>query len=97
MRQHKSQAPGRSRGWHLAALLAAVLLLAVPGDPSLASGPAPGSLEEAVAQVERAHSGRILSARAERRNGRVVYVIRLLTEDQQVRNFEIEGAEGARP
>lgn len=96
MRQHTNQATGRRRGGHLAALLTAVLLL-VAGGPSLASGPAPGSLEEAVAQVERAHAGRILSARAERRNGRVVYLIRLLTEDQQVRNFEIEGAGGARP
>ena len=38
-----------------------------------------------------------LSARGERRNGGVVYTIRLLTEDQQVRTFELAGAEGARP
>ncbi|AGA32257.1 hypothetical protein TVNIR_0555 [Thioalkalivibrio nitratireducens DSM 14787] len=58
---------------------------------------APASLEEAVAQVERAHGGRILSARSERSNDRVVYRIRLLTQDQQVRTFEIPGAEGAQP
>lgn len=86
------QRPARRRVVLLAALLVVLATgLPVPGTA------APATLEEAVAQVERTHGGRILSARSERRNGEVVYVIRLLTDEQQVRNLEIEGAEGARP
>ncbi len=62
-----------------------------------ATAAAPVSLDEAVAQVEREHSGRVLSARVEERDGGVVYLIRLLTEDQQVRTFEIPASEGVRP
>ncbi|MBS0003201.1 MAG: hypothetical protein KFF45_09020 [Thioalkalivibrio sp.] len=86
------QRPTRRRVVLLVALLVVLAIgLPVPGKA------APATLEEAVAQVERTHGGRILSARSERRNGEVVYVIRLLTDEQQVRNLEIEGAEGARP
>jgi uncharacterized membrane protein YkoI len=87
---HRSARRGR-------ALLVAALLLVLAGGVAAADSFAPATLEEAVAQVERTHGGRILSARSERRNGRVVYLIRLLTEEQQVRNVEIQGAEGARP
>lgn len=83
----------RRRAVLLAVLLLLVLAVGVPV-PGIA---APATLEEAVAQVERTHGGRILSARSERRNGQVIYVIRLLTEEQQVRNLEVQGAEGARP
>lgn len=95
MRLDWKKTPGRLRAWFALALLAALLL--VSGAPATADTAAPRSLDEAVAQVERGHAGRILSARGERRNGGVVYTIRLLTEDQQVRTFEVEGAEGARP
>jgi uncharacterized membrane protein YkoI len=78
-------------------VLVVALLLLLAGATPVMGDAAPATLEEAVAQVERTHGGRILSARSERRNGRVVYLIRLLTEEQQVRNVEIEGAEGARP
>jgi uncharacterized membrane protein YkoI len=77
------------------ALLTVLLAAPALADPPGAAGPR--SLDEAVAQVESAHPGRVLSARGERRNGGVVYLIRLLTADQQVRNFEIPGGEGARP
>jgi uncharacterized membrane protein YkoI len=95
MRLDWKKTPGRPRPWFALALLAALLL--VPGAPAVADTNGPRSLDEAVAQVERGHAGRVLSARGERRNGGVVYTIRLLTEDQQVRTFEVEGAEGARP
>jgi uncharacterized membrane protein YkoI len=93
MQGHWQTNSGRRRGWVAIALLAA-LLLALPG--TLPAAP-PNSLDEAVAQAERDHAGRVLSARGERRNGGVVYTIRLLTEGQQVRTITIEGAEGARP
>lgn len=77
--------------------LAAVLVFGC-GVPLMAETTvAPSSLDEAVALVEQAHAGRVLSARAEERNGGVVYLIRLLTEDQQVRTFEIPKWEGVRP
>jgi uncharacterized membrane protein YkoI len=93
MQRYWQTNPGRRRRWVAIALLAA-LLLALPG--TLPAAP-PSSLDEAVAQAERDHAGRVLSARGERRNGGVVYTIRLLTEGQQVRTITIEGAEGARP
>jgi len=55
------------------------------------------SLDAAVGQVERSHGGRILSARSEQRGNSLVYVIRVLTDDQQVRNVEIPAAAGAQP
>ncbi|AHE97305.1 PepSY domain-containing protein [Thioalkalivibrio paradoxus] len=78
-------------------LLTLLLLAWLPATVLARDEPPAASLEEAVAQVERAHGGRILSARSERSNDRVVYRIRLLTQDQQVRTFEIPGAEGAQP
>jgi uncharacterized membrane protein YkoI len=95
MRQRSKPTPRSARRGR--ALLVAALLLVLAGGVAAADSFAPTTLEEAVAQVERTHGGRILSARSERRNGRVVYLIRLLTEEQQVRNVEILGAEGARP
>ncbi|MFO8004388.1 PepSY domain-containing protein [Thioalkalivibrio sp.] len=95
MRLNWKKTPGRPRAWLALVLLPALLL--APGVAAVADTAAPNSLDQAVAQVERDHAGRVLSARGERRNGGVVYTIRLLTEDQQVRTFEVEGAEGARP
>ncbi len=78
-------------------VLFAALLLALLTVMPVTSSAAPVTLEEAVAQVERTHGGRILSARSEQRNGQVIYLIRVLTGEQQVRDLEIRGAEGARP
>jgi len=75
----------------------AVLLLATPVGAQPQGPAAPQSLEEAVALVERTHAGRILSARGDPRGSGVVYRIRVLTPDNEVRDFEIVGAEGARP
>jgi hypothetical protein len=72
------------------------LLLAVPTNAVSQAQP-PHTLEDAVARIESVHAGRVLSARAEQRGPDVVYHIRLLTPDREVRNFEIVGAEGARP
>ena len=95
MRLEWKRTPERLRPWFVLALLAALLL--APGAASLAETGTPRTLDEAVAQVERGHAGRVLSARGEQRDDGVIYTIRLLTEDQQVRTFEIRGAEGARP
>lgn len=89
-------AVGRLRRLGVVASLA-VLLLAMPVGAQPQAPAAPQSLEDAVAQVERAQAGRILSARGEQRESSVVYRIRVLTPDSEVRNFEIVGAEGARP
>lgn len=85
---------GLRRGCAVAGL--AALLIVVLPTVGVAAAP-PASLEEAVSQVERAHDGRLLSARVEPRNGGAVYVIRWLTEGQQVRTFEIPAAEHVRP
>ncbi len=85
---------GLRRGCVVAGLVA---LLAVAVPTAGVAAQAPGSLEEAVRQVEDAHDGRLLSARVEPRNGGAVYVIRWLTEGQQVRTFEIPAAEHVRP
>ena len=89
-------AVGRLRRLGVMAWLA-VLLLAVPVGAQPQAPAAPKSLEDAVAQVERAQAGRILSARSEQHGSSVVYRIRVLTPDSEVRNLEIVGAEGARP
>jgi len=90
---NRMRRPARRGRVVLWAALLLALLLGAPGTGSAA----PVTLEEAVAQVERSHGGRILSARSEQRNGEVVYLIRVLTRDQQVRDLEIRGAEGAQP
>jgi uncharacterized membrane protein YkoI len=89
------KAVGRIRWLGFGALLAVLLAVPVGAQPQGAA--APQSLEEAVAQVERSQAGRILSARGEQRGANVVYHVRVLTPDREVRNFEIVGAEGARP
>jgi uncharacterized membrane protein YkoI len=85
---------GRIRGGRVTIVLC---LLLCAGVPAAAADTAPSSLEEAVSQVERAHAGRLLSARVEPRDGQAVYVIRWLTEGQQVRTFEIPAAQKVRP
>jgi uncharacterized membrane protein YkoI len=95
MRQDTNRIHRPARRRRVALVVALLLLLA--GATPVMGNAAPATLEEAVAQVERTHGGRILSARSERRNGQVIYLIRLLTEEQQVRNLEVPGAEGARP
>lgn len=95
-RSQRSVRRERARRWAAPLVLVSVLLL-LPGAMPAAATEGPATLEEAVAQVEQRQDGRILSARSEQRDGRVVYVIRVLTAGQQVRDLEIVGAEGARP
>ena len=85
--------------WRRAGILplALVALLAAIPKPDSPSEPPAASMEEAVARVERAHGGQILSARGEQQGARTVYRIRILTRDRQVRHLEIPGPEGASP
>lgn len=94
-RSRRSVRQQRARRWAARLLMSALFFLPVAIPAAATEGPA--TLEEAVAQVEQRQDGRILSARSEQRDGRVVYVIRVLTPRQQVRDLEIVGAEGARP
>ena len=75
--------------------LAALLVCAVLGASLVASAddPPPVSLEQAIAQVTAQHPGRVLAARTEAEMDRIIYIIRILTDDQQVRQFEIPGAQ----
>jgi hypothetical protein len=95
MNTDRKAAVGRLGRLGVAASL--LVLLAAPAGAQPQGAAAPQSLEDAVAQVERTQAGRILSARGEQRGPNVVYRIRVLTPDREVRNFEIVGAEGARP
>jgi uncharacterized membrane protein YkoI len=91
------QGAGRGCRWRVPAAMWLVAVLAAPfawGNPS---GAPAGSLEEAVARVEQAQGGQVLSARSERLDGRLVYRIRILTQDRQVREFEIPGPEAPPP
>jgi len=96
MQRNGTQGLGCPRCWQQMVLLA-VLVFGSVGSILAETTVAPGSLDAAVAQVEEAHSGRVLSARAEERDGGLVYVIRLLTEDQQVRTVEVQASEEVRP
>jgi hypothetical protein len=49
-----------------------------------------GSLDEAVADVQRRTGGRILSAETLEERGRAVHSIRVLTPEGRVRTFELE-------
>lgn len=75
--------------------LVALLLCTVLGASPmvLADDPVPVSLEQAIAQVTAQYPGRVLAARTEVDRDRVTYVIRILTDDQQVRQFELPGAQ----
>ena len=56
------------------------------------------SLDEAVSRVEAHYPGRVLSAREEAGEGSVrVFVIRILTPDQEVRTLRIEEGSELRP
>lgn len=84
-----------TRTWALCAIILAVLLAgAAPvhgqiedDDPEAAIW----NLDEAVAQVEAHYPGRVLSAReALSEHGTRLFLIRILTHDQQVRTLTIE-------
>ena len=47
------------------------------------------SLEQAAAQVQQQHGGRILSAETVQENGRQVHLIKVLTADHQVRTVRV--------
>lgn len=47
------------------------------------------SLEQAAAQVQQQHGGRILSAETVQENGRQVHLIKVLTSDHQVRTVRV--------
>lgn len=49
------------------------------------------SLSEAVEQVRRQYGGRIVSAETRRRGNRETHVIRVMTEDGQVKTVNIPG------
>lgn len=56
------------------------------------------SLDEAVSRVETHYPGRVLSAREEAGEGSVrVFVIRILTRDQEVRTLRIEEGSELKP
>lgn len=88
-------------GYHLlACMLYAVLVLFAllsTGLMSPLAAQSAASLDAAVTQVEQSHGGRILSARSEQRATGVVFVIRVLTDDQQVRHIEIPAQPGVEP
>lgn len=54
------------------------------------------SLDAAVAQVQRETGGRVLSADADRRGGRTVYRIKVLTPSGHVRVYLIDARSGER-
>lgn len=60
--------------------------------------PRPGyTLEQAVAKVRAEVPGRILSAETVTREGRVIYRIKVLTEDGRVTVIEIDARSGKHP
>ncbi|MCG5499344.1 PepSY domain-containing protein [Ectothiorhodospira lacustris] len=52
------------------------------------------SLDEAVALVQAGTGGRVLSAETQTQNGRRVHRIRILTDDQRVRNILVDAVTG---
>ncbi|WP_024327753.1 PepSY domain-containing protein [Thioalkalivibrio sp. AKL19] len=100
MRPTPDLQPGH-RVWHLmrprtgpVLVLATLLFVALPAqgqfntdDPEAAVW----DLDEAVAQIEAHYPGRVLHAREDvSRYGARLFVIRILTNDQQVRTLRIE-------
>lgn len=53
------------------------------------------TLDEAVARMERKYKARAVRAEEKRRDGRVVYRIRLLSDDGRVFDVEVDAATGA--
>lgn len=94
---------------HATSLALGVLLLSLAGwpfaaaqaDPPRARGDdrpraEPGlSLDAAVARVERQYRARAVRAEQDRRDGRVVYRIRLLRDDGRVFDVTVDAATGA--
>lgn len=68
----------------VAALIAAVFLALTPLDDALAD-----SLQEVAERVARQHDAKVVSAREVERDGRRIYVIRILTRDGVVRTIRV--------
>ncbi|MCG5513120.1 PepSY domain-containing protein [Ectothiorhodospira shaposhnikovii] len=95
--------PAKGSGWWLCLVLslafpAGAATLVEPSRPVLLlpvqepSGEV--SLDEAVALVQAGIGGRVLSAETQIQNGRRVHRIRILTDDQRVRNILVDAVTG---
>ena len=86
-----------------ALLLASPLALAAPGSGPRAAAPvatrpsadAAVTLDEAVARLERQYKARAVRAEEDRKEGRVVYRVRLLSADGRVFDVVVDAATGA--
>jgi uncharacterized membrane protein YkoI len=84
-------------------LLASPMALAGPGSGPRAAAPALArpsadaavTLDEAVARLERQYTARAVRAEQDRKEGRVVYRIRLLSADGRVFDVVVDAATGA--
>ncbi|WP_412852064.1 PepSY domain-containing protein [Ectothiorhodospira shaposhnikovii] len=95
--------PAKGSGWWLCLVLSLAFpvgaaTLVEPSHPVLLlpvqepSGEV--SLDEAVALVQAGIGGRVLSAETQIQNGRRVHRIRILTDDQRVRNILVDAVTG---
>ena len=53
------------------------------------------TLDEAISRAERQHSARVVRAETSERDGRVIYVLRMLSDDGRVFVVRIDAASGA--
>ena len=53
------------------------------------------SMDEAIAMVERRYQARVVRAESDERNGRRVYVLRLLSDDGRVWTVRVDAATGS--
>ncbi len=70
-----------------------MLWLAVPGPAFSRDGPR-YTLDQAVMLVRKVFGGQVLKATASEHDGRLVYRIRILTEDGRVRTFTVDARDG---
>lgn len=90
----------RRAGMAAGMLLALMLVVPAAGAQFDTDDPeaAVWSLDEAVSRVEAHYPGRVLSAREETGEGSVrIFVIRILTRDQEVRTLRIEEGSELKP
>lgn len=96
---NRAMTPSRFALLMAVTLLAPVALASPPrgmGPPAMHGAPRAGgiSLDEAVARVEQRFHARAVKAREHREGGRVVYRIRLLSEDGRVFEVSVDAATG---